>query len=284
MISGAAYLLFYRRRSESPLGGPRFKEIIERFDNPNAPSEDESTGSGEGQRLGADSSHRGSSSALTGVEATRLRGSGSGTGATAVTEADTVGLSHVKPEQIDNPPDYKTALAEDTAPLLERDAVMNDGIEMRDGYDDEAIDLGSAYGEDLNQTRNLFNQTGSNWDFSGLHDLRTTNSADDELGSIGARSDDVQHDSSASEGSMAGRIADFDAAEIDEDYVEENPVPDVDGEALDFWGLHNDLVPRNTYPSPPVYREVTVLPPKTREEEDAEEAMEIHVEEGEGVN
>jgi hypothetical protein len=197
-------------------------------------------------------------------------------------------LSHVKPEEIINPPDYKTALEENTAPLLKRDAVMNDGIEMGDGYDDEAIDLGSAYGEDFPSTQDLFSKVHTqlpDWSYAGLNDLRTTNSADDELESVGARSDDVQHDSSASAGSMAGRLEDFDNAEVDEDYVNENPVPDLDEEQMDFLGLHDDLVTRNPYPTPPIYRQVKVPPPHTREVEDeAEEATEIHVEEGEEVN
>lgn len=29
MITGHAYLLFYRRRSDGPLGGPRMRELME---------------------------------------------------------------------------------------------------------------------------------------------------------------------------------------------------------------------------------------------------------------
>lgn len=35
VVTSAAYLLFYRRRSSGPLGGQRFAEIFEKFDNPN---------------------------------------------------------------------------------------------------------------------------------------------------------------------------------------------------------------------------------------------------------
>lgn len=284
MISSAAYLLFYRRRSNSPLGGPRFKEIIDRFDSPTAPSEDESTSSGEGQRLGADSSHRGSPSALTGAGATRLLGRGSGTGVAAARNQHKVGgnyLNTVKPSEIDNPPDYKTAL-EDHGTLLESDAVMNDGIEMHDAYDDdEAIDVGSAYGEEFPGTRDMFNQDSSSltdWNFSALPDAyknpRTTNSADCDGGSVGGRSDDVQHDSSASEGSMAGRLADFDNAELDDDFVDGSPVPDVEEDQMDFLTLHSDLVGQDAHPSQG-YREVKVPPPAS--DDDREEAAEIHV-------
>ena len=64
-MSSAAYLLFYRRRSAVPLGGPRFQEISDRFDN--TFNEEDEPESGEGQRLGQGSSHRGSPSASTGA-------------------------------------------------------------------------------------------------------------------------------------------------------------------------------------------------------------------------
>lgn len=43
VVSSAAYLLFYRRRSSAPLGGPRFQEIFDKFDNPAAEDEDSAT-------------------------------------------------------------------------------------------------------------------------------------------------------------------------------------------------------------------------------------------------
>ena len=81
-----AYLLFYRRRSEIPLGGPRFLEIFERYNNQTAADED-MLDSGEGQRLGQGSSLRGSPSASTGADLTLPQGrglvSGHADGATA---------------------------------------------------------------------------------------------------------------------------------------------------------------------------------------------------------
>lgn len=72
MISPAAYLLFYRRRSDVPLGGPRLREIVARYDNPiDEPSS--LNDSGEDQRLDAISSQAGSSSALTGAEVVHRR-------------------------------------------------------------------------------------------------------------------------------------------------------------------------------------------------------------------
>ncbi|KAH9898898.1 ubiquitin carboxyl-terminal hydrolase-like protein [Xylariomycetidae sp. FL2044] len=69
----SAYMLFYRRRSDLPLGGPRFQKIMDLF-----PAEDSSeeglTDSGEGQRLGGGFSRNGSSSAFQGAEASRPAG------------------------------------------------------------------------------------------------------------------------------------------------------------------------------------------------------------------
>jgi ubiquitin carboxyl-terminal hydrolase 4/11/15 len=48
MVTSAAYLLFYRRRSSAPLGGPRFTEIFSKFDNPNE-GDDSSTEVGDEQ-------------------------------------------------------------------------------------------------------------------------------------------------------------------------------------------------------------------------------------------
>ncbi|KAH0596359.1 hypothetical protein MHUMG1_06221 [Metarhizium humberi] len=47
VITSAAYLLFYRRRSSGPLGGPRFKEIFDKFDKESVHSDNEATESGE---------------------------------------------------------------------------------------------------------------------------------------------------------------------------------------------------------------------------------------------
>lgn len=71
VVTSAAYLLFYRRRSSVPLGGPFFEQIIDPAVNADEEPETESssraespsTRAGEGQRLDG-SSRNGSSSAL----------------------------------------------------------------------------------------------------------------------------------------------------------------------------------------------------------------------------
>jgi ubiquitin carboxyl-terminal hydrolase 4/11 len=80
VVTPAAYLLFYRRRSNHPLGGPKLEELLTANAPPAAdpesrpPSRDASP-SGEGPRLG-DSSHNGSSSAFTTTGQVRHVGGG----------------------------------------------------------------------------------------------------------------------------------------------------------------------------------------------------------------
>lgn len=79
-MTSSAYLLFYRRRSDRPLGGPALQEISDSFrrqlDDPDSQSDSRAQSpSGEGRRLGG-SSRNGSSSALTGVGAAHQAGGG----------------------------------------------------------------------------------------------------------------------------------------------------------------------------------------------------------------
>ncbi|KAK8140540.1 UCH-domain-containing protein [Apiospora sp. TS-2023a] len=78
IVESSAYLLFYRRRSGQPLGGPRFKEIIENLDHPAAGEEIDEAG--EGQRLGEGSSQTGSPSAFQEQEAAAIPQRRLGTG------------------------------------------------------------------------------------------------------------------------------------------------------------------------------------------------------------
>ncbi|KAF1972356.1 UCH-domain-containing protein [Bimuria novae-zelandiae CBS 107.79] len=92
VVSPAAYLLFYRRRSAGPLGPPELQDIVNNWRNPDSEAAGVSEGesdsrnvspSGNGLRLGG-SSHNGSSSAFgagTGAVVGALRGGGSALGA-----------------------------------------------------------------------------------------------------------------------------------------------------------------------------------------------------------
>ncbi|PHH91308.1 hypothetical protein CDD83_1012 [Cordyceps sp. RAO-2017] len=53
IVTSAAYLLFYRRRSSGPLGGPRFAEILDKYDRENGLSDEENAESGEDGRAPA---------------------------------------------------------------------------------------------------------------------------------------------------------------------------------------------------------------------------------------
>lgn len=48
MITSHAYLLFYRRRSDHALGGPKFEEILRRFDPMEEDDDDDSAVNSEG--------------------------------------------------------------------------------------------------------------------------------------------------------------------------------------------------------------------------------------------
>jgi ubiquitin carboxyl-terminal hydrolase 4/11 len=105
VVTAAAYLLFYRRRSDEPLGGPRFQSIIEDYEAKNG-DEEVMADSGEGQRLGQGSSQLGSPSALIGAVATRpLQGPGSASGSLLNTGSS--GLSRIN--GADGEPDYQAS-------------------------------------------------------------------------------------------------------------------------------------------------------------------------------
>lgn len=80
MIAASAYLLFYRRRSERPLGNKELQELVEAYKNPpggeSGTSSPSQSPTGDGQRLG-DSSRNGSSSALGGAGVAPRAGNGS---------------------------------------------------------------------------------------------------------------------------------------------------------------------------------------------------------------
>lgn len=65
VVTKSAYLLFYRRRQEAPLGGPKLEELLQEADSEEINGSRSASPSGEGQRLG-DSSHNGWSSASAG--------------------------------------------------------------------------------------------------------------------------------------------------------------------------------------------------------------------------
>lgn len=164
VITSAAYLLFYRRRHSSPLGGPRFTEILEKFE---ASEDEETAGSGEDQRLGGGSSLIGSSSAGTGAEATRPR---LGRGLSRTTVAALEGSDD---GQL---PSYEGATSSETI----QHSIEDEGVEMSGPY--QPVRQGS------------FSMT-QNWDFKDLG-----NGADGV--NAGYASDDAQPDSDDEQGGV----------------------------------------------------------------------------------
>jgi ubiquitin carboxyl-terminal hydrolase 4/11/15 len=295
IVSSSAYLLFYRRRSPYPLGGPRFNEIFNRYDNLPEPSED-GTDSGEDQRLGGDSSLHGSSSASIGVGAAHPAGGlGGGMMKRSLNQLASGGVAlpnstTINPAHLEKLPSYQDALEyEDAAPLLAEDAVMNDGLDVQD--EDEGIDMNF---NNLSSGRqgSLLSST---WNFSHLNNLDTGSStrvnpsghnSDIDLEDLDGRSDLVQNNSSASDGSRERRNEEFDDAEPDEDWTPPDPVPDVSEEdQLAIMDLHGELLALNKtkrYDDMDMEMEVKV-PPEVSDDSIEDEAAEIHVEEGEGL-
>lgn len=269
VVSQSAYLLFYRRRSDGPLGGPRFKQILHDWDNPPEPSEDEVSESGEDQGLVGNSSLRGSSSALTGVGAAHHHQNRGGDGVEMMT---------VNPSALEQLPSYEAHEENpDAAPTFVGDALMNDGLPLQNSIEDEGIGMESGnYNVHYNPLHN------AGWDFSnigrnsrGSHMISGTGSDIDNASAI------VQNDSSATEGSVLGRLEDFDNAIPEDDdgvFVDQSPVPDLDDEGqASAIALQHDLLEaqnRGMYP-----RQFEV--PAGDEDEVEEPATEIHIGDGE---
>ena len=175
-ITNAAYLLFYRRRSSGPLGGSRFEQIFEKFEDSEADEENES---GEEQRLVGGSSLVGSSSAGTGAVATH-RQADRGLGRTTVTE-----IADPDADDEDDLPPYGSLTQGNTVQY----SIEDEGIGMGTGYQPlEAKSLSMAQG----------------WNFSGLG-----SEAEDSMGANCA-SDEAQPDSSADERGLSQNVFDDD--------------------------------------------------------------------------
>jgi ubiquitin carboxyl-terminal hydrolase 4/11 len=113
VVTSAAYLLVYRRRSPHPLGPPELQELCAEHWNPKSVADSDSSsraespadsfsGSGKGQRAPDDSSRSGLSSALVqGVGVGHLRGGVHGSGATRAQNAAT---AMTMEEELDLPP------------------------------------------------------------------------------------------------------------------------------------------------------------------------------------
>ncbi|XDG00718.1 hypothetical protein ABKA04_000333 [Annulohypoxylon sp. FPYF3050] len=157
IVDPSAYLLFYRRRSEIPLGGPRFQQILDRFEDDASDSDLPDSGEGQGLDEGFSPSI-GSSSALKGAGATPPHDNAKNT---------TGDWVHGESRTIDNVIDPKLRGVQ---PSVE---------------EDEAIDLS----EDLPAPTGFRPFGSGNWSFSGL----PGNEDQGQSGDSDAASDEAQH-------------------------------------------------------------------------------------------
>lgn len=249
VVSQSAYLLFYRRRSDEPLGGPRLQQIITDYNRSqlSEASSEEDDESGEDRGLGGTSSQLGSSSPFKGAGAIRPQKGGLGA-------SKLKSLATISPSSIEQLPAYSAHESNpDAAPTLARDAVMNDALH-ESIEEDEGINMDSPMGSNYGtqgysnsshnpigpqtwgwQAVNTDNDPSSVPTYSGLDALTghnrklvsgTGSEADEDLAS-----DIVDDNSSASSGSRRGRLADFDEAG-DDGFVDPSIVPDMDDDAI----------------------------------------------------
>lgn len=141
MVTKAAYLLFYRRRSNRPLGGPALAGLTEsafkdesadseESDNDNSPSKG---GSGEGKRLGG-SSRNGSSSASTAVAAAHQPGDGGLQG--AVRRKTKAKDRQAQDEDDDGLPGYLDNLRSGETRVQYGSMDLDEDEDVDEGYDD----------------------------------------------------------------------------------------------------------------------------------------------------
>ncbi|KAI5924835.1 hypothetical protein F4810DRAFT_96440 [Camillea tinctor] len=247
IVDASAYLLFYRRRSNIPLGGPRFRQILAKFEDDG--SDNELPESGGGQRLGEGFSQNGSSSAFQGAGATRLL------------------QPHSK-----GPVNASVVKSEDDIPMV-----------MLRGTEDEGIDLG----EDTTKTTDFNPVKGINsWNFGNLsadEGISTGPGGPDSPPGSGAASDAAQHDSSDDERIISPLGDDFAPElpgmshyelpaqpEVDPSSYSEPPAPDYEG------GLSRDDMNEIWNQKQNQVHEVI---PHNETEQKSEDAAEIHLDE-----
>jgi ubiquitin carboxyl-terminal hydrolase 4/11/15 len=199
-------------------------------------------------------------------------------------------MTIVNPSSLENLPAYEAHEQndDDAPPMLIGDTIMNDGLQT--SIEDEGIDMETGMNYSNIGYNNLNSQGAasflphSGWNFDNL----ARNSRGDHIvsgtGSDEAASDIVQNNSSASEGSIQGRMDDFSNAVAEDDYVEQSPVPDLDEEAQNnIVDIRSHLLEAHATNGP--YPQPNFEFKATDADDDFEEpATEIHVEEGEGLD
>ncbi|WDK15666.1 ubiquitin carboxyl-terminal hydrolase [Colletotrichum graminicola] len=243
VVTRAAYLLFYRRRSDGPLGGPRFKQIFEKFDKAGEDEEEDGTDSGEDQRLVGGSSLAGSSRLGIGAEAIHPRGN-RGLASSTMSTANRAG--------------------DDELPPYEGSSSTNVGSDnIQNSIEDEGIGM-----TDFTDGSNGFQAAQPwNWNSLGSADDGTNNS----LGMEGYGSDDAQPDSS--DDHEVGNDTDMPFDETMGDYegtLEEAPPPPDFGAQVGLSEIQNAAWDRQNKPQ-------VISVPAADDDAASTEAAEIHL-------
>lgn len=188
IVDASAYLLFYRRRSEEPLGGPRFREILERFQDDS--SDTELSGSGEGQRLGEVSSLAGSSSAFQGAGATHPAASHGGSNVNQGSSLDRTA------------DDSANAKANDDIPLLVGSRYDGAQEVQQSIEEDEGIDMG----DNTTNFAGLQQVTTATWSFRPIEGPENFTAGTGSANTSEIASDVAQHDSSGDERALSQNL------------------------------------------------------------------------------
>ncbi len=279
IVDASAYLLFYRRRSDVPLGGPRFREILDRFQDDS--SDNEFSGSGEGQRLGEVSSLAGSSSAYQGAGATRPDASHGGSNPDSSFIFNRTGSNSYSA-------DVKT---DDDAPLLV--SSRYDGVQgvHQSIEEDEGIDITEGA---LHSTGFQPLTGGNSWNFRNLSGTGDFTAGSGSANASEIASDEAQHDSSGDERALshnmeyevdvADTLAGFSTYKLQPPPPPPPPPPSKSDPPSYF--AHTE--PHANNPGTPADREIDaqwdqgqkvykVLPVQAEDERRSEEATEIHL-------
>ncbi|KAI9723333.1 MAG: hypothetical protein M1812_001216 [Candelaria pacifica] len=245
VVTTAAYLLFYRRRSQSALGGRFFAEVMKDAQHSEPGPEilsREASPAGDGKRLD-DSSRNGSSSALAGTEATHQAGGGLTGGIRA---------------KSDEPPSYSGQLPTDEQTL--------EGMDLDDEDPGSIPIYGPANAYSVPQ-----------WSFDtlahGASQITAAPPGSDEEDLFEGGSDKAADGSSAGLSDPGERMADFADDEGAIDGFENTPA---------MRSLTGTPVPEVTtsFPSGALQLNRSA----TQEDHDDGPVMEVHVDEGEGLN
>ncbi|OTA95793.1 hypothetical protein M434DRAFT_9452 [Hypoxylon sp. CO27-5] len=248
IVDSSAYLLFYRRRSDMPLGGPRFRQILDKFVDDS--SDSEQPDSGEDQRLDEGFSQNGSSSALQEAGAIRRRGKA----------GDSSAMDYV-PSNSDN--DWGSGDIKTIDDVLNADVA--DGIHPSI-EEDEAIDLT----EDTPQSTG-YQPIISTWNFDNVR-------AGSSFGS-GAASDEAQHDSSGDERVLSPHNTDFELDYPGMAHYELPAQPDILSPPPQYSEITQDDVQQIWDQKNTVHK----VPPGGEADEQSDDAAEIHLDESDKI-